>query len=142
MINSHEKTAAVRDSSKRQTLRDRLVTRLRNSKHLLLIIGDTTKNDIDWVPFEISYAIDDCEIPVIAVYTDYEYILNPASHENEWPVALKSRIKDQSARVIHIPFKKEPISAAIKQFDAETKPSSGLSYYTRDCYIKWGLIKE
>jgi len=142
MINSHEKTAAVRDSSERRTLRDRLVTRLRNSKHLLLIIGETTKNDTDWVPFEISYAIDDCGIPVIAVYTDYDYVQNPASHENEWPEALKSRIKDKSARVIHIPFKKEPISAAIKQFDAETKPSSGLSYYTRDCYIKWGLIKE
>jgi len=42
MINSHEKTAAVRDSSERRTLRDRLVTRLRNSKHLLLIIGETT----------------------------------------------------------------------------------------------------
>ena len=142
MINSHEKTAAVRDSSKRQTLRDRLVTRLRNSKHLLLIIGDTTKNDIDWVPFEITYAIDDCGISVIAVYTDYDYIQNPAAHENEWPEALKSRIKDQSARVVHIPFKKEPITAAIKQFDVETRPKSALSYYTRDGYIKWGLIKE
>jgi len=111
-------------------------------QHLLLIIGDTTKNDTDWVPFEISYAVDDCGIPVIAVYTDYDYIQNPAAHENEWPEALKSRIKDQSARVVHIPFKKEPITAAIKQFDVETRPKSALSYYTRDGYIKWGLIKE
>ena len=38
IINSHEKTAAVRDSSLRETLRTRLVTRLNNSKHLLLIL--------------------------------------------------------------------------------------------------------
>lgn len=68
-INSHEKTASVRDSSLRETLRSRLVTRLKNSKHLLLIIGETTREDTDWVPFEIRYAVDECNIPVIAVYT-------------------------------------------------------------------------
>jgi len=89
MINSHDKTSAVRDSSKRETLRNRLKIRLQNSKHLLLIIGDTTKKDTDWVPFEISYAIDDCDIPVIAAYTDYKYILSPADFLDLWPPALK-----------------------------------------------------
>lgn len=142
MINSHEKTAAVRDSSKRETLRSRLVTRLCNSKHLLLIIGSTTKLDTDWVPFEIEYAIDECDIPVIAAYTDCKYILDPNSHEHKWPDALKTRIRNSSARVIHIPFKKEPIAAAIKRFDAETKPKSALSFYLRETYIKWGIIQE
>jgi len=139
MVNSHEKTSAVRDSSKRETLKASLVTRLRNSKHLLLIIGDTTKLDTDWVPFEIEYAIDDCDLPVIAAYTDYGCIQNPASHAHEWPEALKRRIENGTARVIHIPFKKEPIAAAIEQFDTQTKPKSGLSYYTRDAYVKWGI---
>jgi hypothetical protein len=139
MVNSHEKTSAVRDSSKRATLRASLVTRLRNSKHLLLIIGDTTKLDTDWVPFEIEYAIDDCDLPVIAAYTDYGCIQNPASHAHEWPEALKTRIENGTARVIHIPFKKEPIAAAIEQFDPQTKPKTGLSYYTRETYAKWGI---
>jgi len=50
-INSHDKTASVRDSSLRETLKTRLVTRLKNSKHILLIVGKTTIEDTDWVPF-------------------------------------------------------------------------------------------
>ena len=91
MINSHDKTAAVRDSSKKETLRSRLKTRLRNSKHLLLIIGDTTRLDTDWVPFEIRYAVDECEIPVIAVYTGYTYVLAPDKLSHLWPRALKKK---------------------------------------------------
>ncbi len=139
MVNSHEKTSAVRDSSKRETLKASLVTRLRNSKNLLLIIGTTTKLDTDWVPFEIEYAIDDCDLPVIAAYTDYGCIQNPDSHSHEWPEALKKRIENGTARVIHIPFKKEPISAAIDQFDVQTKPKSSRSFYTRETYAKWGI---
>jgi len=140
IIDSHEKTAAVRDSSKRETLRARLKTRLKSSKHLLLIIGKTTKNDTDWVPFEIRYAVDDCDLPVIAAYVDYEYILDPAALEDLWPAALKKRINDESARVIHIPFKKKPIAAAIKKYDMNNKPKGALTYYTRKTYVNWDII--
>jgi Thoeris protein ThsB, TIR-like domain len=139
IIDSHEKTA-VRDSSTRETLKKRLRERLRNSKHLLLIIGKTTKNDKDWVPEEISYAVDECEIPIIAAYTNYDYIVKPSVHENEWPPALKERIDNGTARVIHIPFKKEPIKDAIGQFDMNKKPQGALTYYTHETYKKWGLI--
>ena len=141
MIDSHEKSAAVRDSSKKETLRTRLKERLRNSKHLLLIIGDTTKKDTDWVPFEIAYAIDDCDIPIIAAYTGYECILSPNDLSDLWPPALKERINNETARVIHIPFKKEPIQAAINQFDHNSPPKSALSYYRKEAYEKWGLIE-
>jgi hypothetical protein len=141
MINSHEKTSAVRDSSKRETLRARLKTRLQNSKHLLLIIGATTKEDTDWVPFEIRYAIDDCALPVIAAYTDYGCILSPKDLSYLWPSALKTRIDNNTARTIHIPFKKEPIKAAINQFDLNNLPKGALTYYTKETYKKWGLIR-
>ena len=88
MINSHEKTAAVRDSSKRETLMARLKQRMNNSKNIVLVIGDTTKNDTDWVPFEIRYAIDECEIPVIAAYPNCGRILNPEALRDLWPKAL------------------------------------------------------
>lgn len=141
MINSHDKTSAVRDSSKRETLRTRLKTRLQNSKHLLLIIGKTTKNDTDWVPFEIRYAVDDCDLPVIAAYVDYEFILAPGKLSSLWPSALKTRIDNGTASVIHIPFKKKPITDAISQFSHNNKPKGPLTYYTKETYQEWGLIE-
>lgn len=142
MINSHEKTNAVRDSSKRETLRTQLKTRLINSKHLLLIIGDTTKNDTDWVPFEISYAVDDCRIPIIAAYTLYYLpIRNPFALSSYWPKALESRINNGQAGVIHIPFKKEPIKDAIGQFGPEKFPKGGgLGFYNDDAYKVFGML--
>ena len=141
IINSHEKTAAARDSSTRDTLRSRLVTRLRSSKHLLLIISDATKNDTDWVPFEVRYAVDECGIPIIAAYIGYERILDPLALKSLWPSALKKRIDDETARVIHIPFKKEPLKAAINRYDCNTKPEGCLTYYTRETYAKWGIVE-
>ena len=144
IINSHDKTAAVRDSSLKETLRTRLVARLKNSKHLFLILGKTTKEDTDWVPFEIKHAIDECKIPVIAVYAEIAGpILNPtttSSIANYWPAALKTRIENKSAGVIHIPFKKEPIKAAINHFDPNTFPKGGaLGWYTKETYIGWNI---
>ena len=78
MVNSHEKASAVRDSSKRATLRASLQERLRNSKNMLLIIGQTTRLDTDWVPFEITQAVDTYGLPIIAVYPDYKNIMAPA----------------------------------------------------------------
>lgn len=144
IINSHEKTAAVRDTSLRQTLRTRLVTRIKNSKHLLLILGKTTKEDTDWVPFEIRYAIDECMIPIIAVYTEISGpILSPttaSSIATYWPAALKLRIENKSAGIIHVPFKKEPIKAAINYFAPNTFPKGGaLGWYTKQSYDDWGI---
>jgi hypothetical protein len=58
LINSPDKASAVRDSSLHAPLRASLPERLRNSKNLVLIIGETTRFDTDWVPFEIEKAID------------------------------------------------------------------------------------
>lgn len=88
MINSHDKTAAVRDTSKRQTLEARLKERLNNSKNMILIVGDRTRFDNDWVPFEITYAVDTCKIPIIAAYPGYETITAPNQLRNLWPQIL------------------------------------------------------
>ena len=141
MVNSHDKTSAVRDTSKRETLRSRLKTRLQNSKHLLLIIGETTKNDTDWVPFEILYAVDDCDLPIIAAYVDYEAIFAPKELSSLWPTVLKTRINNETAKVIHIPFKKQPIADAISQFSHNSKPKGSLTHYTKQTYQKWGLVR-
>ena len=140
MIDSHEKGSAVRDSSKKQTLELRLKDRLKNSKNMILIIGDTTKNDKDWVPMEIEYAVDTCDIPIIAVYPGREYILSTKELTALWPKALKDRIESGTASVIHIPFKKEPIKDAISQFDHKNKPKGkGLGVYSEEAYKNFGI---
>lgn len=141
MCNSHEKTAAVRDSSSRERLKTILRERLKNSKNMVLIIGETTLLDDDWVPFEIGYAVDQCAIPIIAAYTGFDFpIRNPNALEMKWPIALRVRIKNKTARVIHIPFKKLPLLDAIGQFSHNNYPVGlGLGIYDDETYRNFGI---
>lgn len=141
-VNSHEKVSAVRDTSTKQTIMRSLRERLKNSKNMILIIGNTTKDDVDFVPYEIEYAIDVCKIPIIAVYTQYISILNPASHRREWPEALEERIDDGTARVIHISFKRRLIDAAMSKFTHVTPPRGALTYYTKEYQKSLGIEFE
>jgi hypothetical protein len=138
-INSHEKVAGVKDSSKKDTLRRSLLERLANSKNMVLIIGPTTKTDTDWVPFEIARAVDNYGLPIIAVYTRYDWVLNPSDLSALWPSALFERIASGKAHVIHIPFKQVLIDMAIRQFDLNNMPQSSLTHYTRQTYEKAGI---
>ncbi len=138
-VNSHDKASAVRDTSKRETLRASLLERLRNSKNMLLIIGETTKTDTDWIPFEIQSAIDTYKLPIIATYPDYGKILNPKELFNLWPYELHRRMENGMAKVIHIPFKHRPVLDAIGQFSISKYPSSAYNYYSPEAYASWGL---
>src|SRR5580692_3114510 len=95
IINTHEKFSAVRDSSQKSTLRAGLLERLRNSKNMLLIVGETTRLDTDWVPFEIAKAVDSYGIPIIVAYTVFTgAIRNPSALSPYWPPALAARINN------------------------------------------------
>lgn len=140
MINSHEKAYAVRDSSAAATLRASLQERLRNSKNMVLIIGETTRFDTDWVPFEIRQAVDVYEIPIIAAYVVFDRrILAPQYLSLFWPSELSSRINDGRAHVLHIPFKKLPLQTAIANVSHNRLPPDGLSHYNSATYDKWGI---
>ena len=137
-INSHEKTGAVRDTSKRSTLETSLKARLSSSKNMLLIIGKTTHLDNDWVPLEIADAVDRCKIPIIAAYTDFIKIMEPAQLSYLWPKALTDRINNSSAHVIHVPFKQEPLTHAVSTFDNHSYPNGGgLGIYDEQAYRSW-----
>jgi hypothetical protein len=138
--NSHEKTAAVRDSSARATLRARLSERLRNSKNAILIVSEITKRDTDWVPFEIEYAVDACKIPIIAAYPDYNTIQAPHLLASLWPAALATRIANATAHVIHVPFREAPLADSVNSFTFANYPLGGaLGRYSIDAYRNWGL---
>ena len=142
LIDSHEKTSSIRDSSKKATLERALITRLRNSKQFLLILSERTKQDTDWVPFEIKYAIDICKLPLIIAYPDFNSILAPSQLSHYWPTVLRDRIEKNLTKAIHIPFKKEPILDALSQFHINnTKyPIDGYGYYNEEAHKSWGLI--
>lgn len=140
MVDSHLKTAAVRDTSLRSTLQSRLQERLRNSRHLLLIVTADTRMDADWVPFEIAQAIDQYRIPIIAAYPGFNSIMAPAELRPLWPTALAVRIDSGHAMCIHVPFRREAILDAISQFGPDRLPSDGLTHYTYDTYRRWRYV--
>lgn len=141
MINSHEKASVVRDSSKKSTIKASLLERLRNSKNMVLIIGETTYLDDDWVPFEIEKAVDTYKIPIIATYTGCKTPIRRAvDFKAYWPRALADRINNNTASVIHIPFQKEVLKAAISQFAHNSLPKGGgLGFYSDEAYKNFGI---
>ncbi len=141
LVNSHEKASSVRDSSKKVTLRASLLERLRNSKNMVLIIGETTRFDTDWIPFEIEKAVDAYGLPIIVAYTVFDKaIRNPSVLSGYWPYALKSRIENGTASAIHIPFKQSPIYDAIDQFSHDKLPTGGgLGIYDDATYRMWNI---
>lgn len=140
-VNSHEKTAAVRDTSSQETIRRSLRERLNNSKNMVLIIGARTRYDTDFVPYEISYAVDQCAIPIIAAYPGQTVIRNARIMEHLWPQALRERISSGKASVIHIPFRQKIVDCAIGQFDFNNRPNGGgLGVYDDETYKAFGYI--
>lgn len=144
MTNSHDKACAVRDSSLRETLRASLLERLRNSKNMVLVVGETTSRDVDWVPFEIEKAVDVYQIPIIAAYTvTDDPIRDPLAVGGYWPHALRSRINNGTASVIHIPFKKAPLADAISSFSHNNPPhGKGMGVYSEEAYRSFGMLRR
>jgi hypothetical protein len=140
IVNSHDKAFAVRDNSLKSTLRASLLERLRNSRNMVLIVGETTRFDTDWVPFEIEKAVDAYQIPIIVAYTVFkDAIRNPSALAGYWPSALKTRIENGTASAIHLPFKQAPLYAAIDQFSHDNLPKSSMVIYNDQTYAKWGI---
>lgn len=144
-INSHEKSSVCRDSSKDETIKKSLRERLDNSKVMLLLVGQTTKLDDDFVPYEIEYAIDTCELPIIVCYVEHKNKICdkiPQSLKSLWPSALKKRIDDEMVKTIHIPFKEKIIEEAINNYDLNNPPKYTITIYKKSVYEKHGIDKD
>jgi len=136
-VNSHDKTAAVRDTSLRSTLEARIRERLAASKNCLVILSDDTRKSGSMLSYEIERAVDKYEIPLICVYTGYDTINAPKKLSERWPDALTKRINNGTADAIHIPFKKEILLAAINQFSVNNESTGGsLVTYTNEAQVR------
>jgi hypothetical protein len=141
LTNSHEKTDAVRDTSKRATLYARIQERLRASKNMLVILTAKTRHRGSVLSYEIEQAIDTYNIPLIIAYPEYLTILNVDALSSLWPEALSSRINKTGIEAIHIAFSKDCILDAITRFYVNGEHlSNGKNHYTRETYQQWGLI--
>ena len=139
IVTDGREKAEARDSVRLREFTERhLRMRLDNARNMVLVIGETTREDNEWIPLEIRYAVDDCQIPIIAAYPGHEVILDPTELAPLWPAALAKRIREGTARVIHIPFRPEALRDAIAQFGQAKRPQSGLSFYDIDTYRGWG----
>lgn len=142
ITNSHEKASAVRDTSKKSTLIASIQQRFRGSKNMLVVLSSNTRKNGSVLSDEIEMAIDTYKIPLIIAYVDYRAIANPRGLSSYWPYALSSRITNKTADIIHIPFSKEAILAAIGQFNPSNLVGGPYGYYTQEAHISWGLLSS
>jgi len=142
ITNSHEKTAAVRDTSKLTTLKARIQERLRCSKNILVILSADTRKYGSLLSYEIEQAVDNYNLPLIIAYAGYKTVQNVNNFATFWPNNLSQRIGNNTAKAIHVPFKKAPIFDAISQFIVDKKyPKGGAKgHYSDDAYKNWGLL--
>ncbi len=141
-VDSHEKTSAVRDTSKRATLQARIQERLRASKNMLVILSSDTRKMGSMLSYEIEQAVDIYKLPLILAYVAYQVILHPHLLSNYWPHSLSSRIGNAVGNMIHIPFAKDPLMDALPRFTVNGEmPNGGVhGYYNADTHRSWGLL--
>lgn len=132
LINSHEKGPTLRSGSLDDTIKRTLRGRLDNSNRLLLLVGNTTKDDDDFVPYEIEYAIKTCKLPVIVCYVTYRNrITNKLPNEliKLIPPKLREFINANSVKTIHIPFRQRILNRALNDFKFDKLPTYSMSGY-------------
>ena len=115
-VDSHDKTAAVNDSSKRATLERRIRERLAASKNIVILLSSKTRKTGSMLSYEIEQAVDKYKLPLIVTYVGYDVIARRVS--TRWPDALTKRLAPTEgipaiAKSIHIPFKQQPLFKAI-----------------------------
>lgn len=98
----------ARDSSQIESIEKQLRVRFDNSKVFMIIVGDATKNNRKFIPWEIEQAIKR-DLPIIVTYVN-------GSREIDYtkcPVPLRNEL------AIHIPFKAKIIQYAFDNWPAQ-----------------------
>lgn len=130
--NAHDLTT-IRSDSTEESIKNSLRERMKNSKLLVVLVGEKTKNLRKYVPWEIEIAIK-ADIPIIVVNINK----TRTKDDDLCPSLLKN------ALAIHIPFGPKIMQHAIENwpkshagYKAENK--SGSYHYLDTVYASLGL---
>lgn len=125
--NAHE-INNLRDGSSEDTIKKKLRERLQNTKVLVVLIGENTKNLYKYVRWEIEYALEN-DIPIIAVN------LNGLKQIDDklCPPILKPDL------AIHVPFGQKIINYALNHWPAshaahKKAKETGAYHYNNNVY--------
>ena len=110
---------------------------------MVVIVSSDTRATGSVLSYEIRRAVDDYQIPLIIAYPDQGAITGDSSLwfvRRWWPDALEKRIADKSRYSLHVPFKKEPLRAAIAYATVQKVGGIvGSFYYSAEDYSSWGV---
>lgn len=122
-VDAHAKSYNVRDDSEWETLKARLHQRLDASKNIILFLSDNTKNSRA-LREEIDYGINTKGLPVIVIYPDFKEKSDIAGKygikkqvKDLWDKLPKFRDSISEVATLHVPYKKELITSALKDPD-------------------------
>lgn len=123
---AHDKTYNVRDGSDWEyTLKPRLRERLRGSKNIILFLSSITISSIA-LREEIDYGINECDLPIIVVYPDYNEKESLLTKEKDGLSSSVKKLWDKlpifkelksKVPVLHLPFKQSLIKQALENKD-------------------------
>lgn len=122
--NAHE-INNLRDGSSEETIKRKLRERLQNTKVLVVLIGDHTKNLYRYVRWEIEYAIEN-DIPIIAVNLNGKRLRD----EKLCPPILRDEL------AIHIPYGQKILNYALNNW------SDNHMKHSREGKTGWYYYKE
>ena len=105
--NAHD-LAQLRATSSEDTIKRRLRERLNNTKQMIVLVGDSTKNLYKFVRWEMEQAIN-LDIPIIAANLD-----KATEATSKTPAILKER-----AYFVNVPFGPRKIKYALDHFPSE-----------------------
>ena len=129
--NAHE-INNLRDGSSEEQIKKKLRERLVDTKVLVILIGEKTKNLYKYVRWEIEYAIEK-DIPIIAVNLNKK-----KSQDDLCPPILKDEL------AIYVPFGQKIIDYALNNWPSihsshKSNGDTGAYYYKKEVYDRLGL---
>ncbi len=135
IYNAHE-INNLRKYSNEETIKRKLLERLKNSKVMIVLVGEKTKNLYKYVRWEIEKAIE-LDIPIIAVniVKDSNGKYNRKLDDTNCPKILKETM------ALHVAFREKILSKAIEEWPSAYKdPKYSYYYYEDYVYRTFGIM--
>ena len=118
----------LRDGSTEQTIKRKLRERLKNTKQMIVLVGENTKNLYKFVRWEMEIALE-MDIPIIAVNLD-----NKNEATDRTPAILKTK-----AYFLNVPFEMKKMKYALDNFPSAY--DRGKSDAPSSRHYDWSKIK-